>query len=486
MKTNRAPLYEALLRHRERQSVSFHVPGHKNGEVFQKEAADYFQTVLQLDVTELRGLDDLHEPESVIAEAQQLLAESYGAAHSYFLVGGSTAGNLAMILASCGHGDTILVQRNCHKSVIHGIKLAGARPVFLSPQIDRRSMIATGLTEKVVVEAIHQYPEAKALFLTNPNYYGMSVDLKMLIQTAHEHEVPVLVDEAHGAHFGMDPSFPASALAQGADVVVQSAHKTLPAMTMGSYLHVNSNRIDHDKIRNRLSMLQSSSPSYPVMASLDLARLYLDQLTKRDFNGIFSSISAIREQLGQLAQVSVLQSSTKAYDSLDPLKVTLQTRCSLTGYELQQRFEQEGIFTELADPYHVLFIMPLTEINEPTFFINKIDKAVSDVKEKPRENQKETLLMPQQKPLSTLALFYDQLENIKTKYLPVKDAAGCISVQEVTPYPPGIPLLFAGERIQSIHLDAIRAWHNSGARFQAGTDIFSEGVCVADIEYKGE
>lgn len=275
------PIIEGLERFRQQQNISFHVPGHKHGELSHLPQA--FKDVMRYDVTELSGLDDLHYPEEMILEGENLLADTYGATKSFFLVGGSTVGNLAMIYATCNKGDTIIVQRNAHKSIFHAIELVGAKPIFVSPLWDERTMSATHVTYRDLKEAVENYSEAKAVVLTYPTYYGMtSNEIQQQIAYCHERGIPVLVDEAHGAHFNACTLFQLSALTLGADVVVQSAHKTLPAMTMASFMHVKSELIEADKIHHYLRMLQSSSPSYLLLASLDDARYYVQTYMESD------------------------------------------------------------------------------------------------------------------------------------------------------------------------------------------------------------
>ena len=238
---------------------------------------------LPYDLTELAGLDDLHEPNGVIEEAQQLLTNLYGSDRSFFLVNGSTVGNLAMIYATCGVGDTVIVQRNAHKSIFNAIELTGSRPVLVSPVWDTNTMAAGTVAATQISRALELYPEARGVILTYPTYYGSTgIDLEEIIKICHSHDVPVLVDEAHGAHFVVGSPFPSSALTIGADVVVHSAHKTLPAMTMASFLHVKSSRVSAEKIAHYLQMLQSSSPSYLLMASLDDARAYAESYNEED------------------------------------------------------------------------------------------------------------------------------------------------------------------------------------------------------------
>ncbi|WP_036720636.1 aminotransferase class I/II-fold pyridoxal phosphate-dependent enzyme, partial [Paenibacillus sp. JCM 10914] len=274
----RAPIADALDRYRERKGTSFHVPGHKNGRIYEShsQVAGMLLDAMRVDVTEISEMDDLFQPEGIIQEAQELAADCFCADESFFLVGGSTAGNLALILTVCATpGDMLLVQRNVHKSILNGLKLAGARVVFLRPEFDQHSGLAIAPSLNTIRSALDAYPEAKGLMVTMPNYYGMGSDLRPIAEACHERGLPLLVDEAHGAHYGHHPELPRSALACGADGVVQSTHKMLAAMTMGAMLHVQGDRLDRGLLRQRLSMIQSSSPSYPLMASLDLARRLL-------------------------------------------------------------------------------------------------------------------------------------------------------------------------------------------------------------------
>ncbi|MED1048349.1 aminotransferase class I/II-fold pyridoxal phosphate-dependent enzyme [Bacillus mycoides] len=470
MNQNRMPLYEALMEFKERRLLSFHVPGHKNGLNFPQKASGGFKDILSIDVTELTGLDDLHSPFECIDEAQQLLAEVYGVHKSYFLINGSTVGNLAMILSCCGEHDIVLVQRNCHKSIINGLKLAGANPVFLNPWIDEVHNVPVGVHDEIIKEAITKYSNAKALILTHPNYYGMGIDLEASIAYAHSHKIPVLVDEAHGAHFCIGDPFPKSALVYGADIVVHSAHKTLPAMTMGSYLHINSRLVSEEKVSSYLSMLQSSSPSYPIMASLDIARFAIAVIKEEGHDEIVEFLRRFKEGLRSIPQIAILQ-----YPSQDELKVTVQTRCQLSGYELQSVFEKVGIYTEMADPYNVLFILPL-QVNEGYMkAIEIIRLAMQQYKVK---DKTASIRYTYKGEISPLPYTYKQLERYETKLVSIEEAVGMIAAEMVIPYPPGIPLIMYGERITQEHTKQITHLEKTGARFQGSTKYMN----VYDIE----
>ncbi|PFP16023.1 arginine decarboxylase [Bacillus sp. AFS073361] len=467
---SKTPLYDALSQHINKRPVSFHVPGHKYGEVLQPKAHRYFQNILEIDATELSGLDDLHSPEGAILEAEVLLADLYQTRRSYFLVNGSTVGNLAMIMAACEEGAKVLVQRNCHKSVLNGLSLAKANPIFLEPEYNQEWKIPSGISLGTVKESISLYPDAKALILTYPNYYGLGYALQEIIDEAHRHNILVLVDEAHGPHFILGDPFPSSALQLGADIVVQSAHKILPAMTMGSYLHINSDLVNRNKLEEYLAMFQSSSPSYPIMASLDLARNYLSAYMHEDVTFLLTEIRRFRDELMKIPAIRVLDYPN---ESGDPLKITIQSRCHLNGFELQRRLEEAAIFTELADPNNVLLILPLLKEGQRFPFeetLLKIKKALAGL---PVHTPHEIFETVRQK-ISTLAIPFKEMENLEIKELPITKALGEVCAETIIPYPPGIPLLLKGERVTKERLSQLSLLIQTGARFQ-GESSLKEG-----------
>lgn len=374
----RAPLAEALMGYRERGASSFHVPGHKNGRAYAGEgnAAEMLREALRIDVTEITGTDDLFHPEGVIQEAQELAADCFGAEESFFLVGGSTAGNLALILTVCREpGDILLVQRNVHKSVLNGLMLAGAQAVFLQPEMDKQSGLAVAPSAATLAAALEAYPEARGAIITMPNYYGMGSDLRPLAEACHERGIPLLVDEAHGAHYGQHPQLPMNALSCGADGVVQSTHKMLAAMTMGAMLHVQGGLLDRSLLRQRLAMVQSSSPSYPLMASLDLARRLLHTQGAGAFMAGLAAVEAFRSGLTKLPRFGLLQprqpedgaagTAAAAYTRQDPFKAVIYDRTgSLSGYALQRALEARGCVPEMSDELHVVLLFTLGSTRE--------------------------------------------------------------------------------------------------------------------------
>lgn len=467
MDQTKTPLFSALKGHIRKDPISFHVPGHKSGTVFPYEGLESYQSILKLDQTEISGLDDLHDPEGVIKEARELLSGLYGTKSSFFLVNGSTAGNLAMILSVCGLNDIVLVQRNSHKSIVNALELSGAVPVFLALEYDETVKVAGGVKLSTVQKALKIYPQAKAVILTSPNYYGMTGQLEEIINEVHSYDIPVLVDEAHGPHFILGRPFPASAVSLGADAVVHSAHKMLPAMTMGSFLHINGSRMDLERLKHYLQVLQSSSPSYPIMASLDLARCYLAGLLDKGINGLYKDIESFKNALSEIDAVKAVESEAEGIKT-DPLKLTLQTRSALSGFELQKKLENEGVFTELADPQNVLLVLPLSPGYDFKRAAESIQNAFAGLER--TEERKGPIIFGQEE-ISKMAVCYKDLKGYNKEVVSLSDSVGSISAQMVVPYPPGIPILMPGEIINRDHIEGIKQLQELGARFQGAPSI---------------
>lgn len=470
MTSSERPLVDALIQFKEGRPISLHVPGHKNGAI--SSLPKSLRSALAYDVTELEGLDDLHEPHGAIAEAQRKLASFYGSHRSFFLVNGSTVGNLAMIYATCRRGETVIVQRNAHKSVFHAIELAGARPVFVSPAWNGAVKTPGLLSYNQIEEALHLFPQAKAVILTYPTYYGTAgEDLENIIRLCHAHGVPVLVDEAHGAHFVLGEPFPLSALQMGADVVVHSAHKTLPAMTMASFLHIRSKLVDPERVAHALHMLQSSSPSYLLMASLDDARAYAEAFTRDDINNFLAERKSFIERLEINSQLQVIPMD-------DPLKLVLRV-AGHTGFDIQRYLEAEGVYTELADPYQVLLILPLVRRDSIYSFdaiSQKINKAVSKVRPLATDDHDTPSVVNNE--ISQLAYLPTELVGLESEWISYKKANGRIAAASIIPYPPGVPLLIGGEAIQEEHIRSIQRLMKAQAKFQGSIDIESEQILV--------
>ncbi|WP_085522398.1 aminotransferase class I/II-fold pyridoxal phosphate-dependent enzyme [Tuberibacillus sp. Marseille-P3662] len=477
-----APLFQALKRFSSQQPISFHVPGHKNGNVFPDIGRGYFKELLPIDVTELQGLDDLHQPEGIIADAMTLLKDFYNTHKSYFLVNGTTVGNLAMIMALCEHGSQVLVQRDSHKSIFQALKLANLDPVFMPPIVDKDLDLPTGVDSDQAIQWIQDYPDAQAIILTTPNYFGFSRDYTKLFTYARQAGLYILVDEAHGAHYKASSALPLSALDMGADVVVQSAHKTLPAMTMGSYLHINSTNIPVGNIETYLSMLQSSSPSYPIMASLDLARYYVANITDNEISEMLNNIELFKQRLNSIKNIQLLGVSDTVI-ATDPLKVLMSYQgCS--GTHLQKVLESYHIYTEMAGEDYVVLVFPLSPFNSDQVMAS-IQSACDDIKQNHALYQSQYQEKMDDKP-RRLALSYHSQEQTTTHLVSLDDAVGQIAAETIIPYPPGVPMVLQGERISQTTIFKINQLIQQNRYFQDNKNIAHGVINVYNMDYKGE
>lgn len=484
MGKDRAPLFETLVAHARLQAHAFHVPGHKQRVTWEEEegsATSYYGSLLDLDVTELSDTDDLHHPEGPLMEAQLLAADCFGAEETRFLIGGSTVGNLAMIMGVCSPGELVIVQRNVHKSIIHGLMLAGARAVLLPPDVDVVSGLATVPGDQLLEATLERYSDAKAVILSSPNYYGMSKDLKPLIALAHKYDIPVLVDEAHGPHFGFHPSFPQSALQLEADLVVQSTHKMLSAMTMGAMLHMQGNRVPRPLVRQALTMVQSSSPSFPIMASLDLARKQLH--TQKEW-AFYSGLEAVSHAIKDLDLTSFRALGYGEYISegisYDPFKLVLfDESAKLSGFELRDELLQRKCVAEMADAQYVVMAFGTGSTRADGECLRA---ALLDIETRLRSNYDGIDPIPQVMTSHTSSSdqsFYAisvpepvlfRREAYSSQAVPLDKSIGLKAAEWVIPYPPGIPVLYPGETITLEIVEQLQQWQHKGAQIQGAQD----------------
>jgi len=466
------PIVEALTTFIKDNPTSLHVPGHKNGLL--SHLPSVIKESLRYDLTELPGLDDFHHPEEAIKEAELLLAQTYGADTSFFLVNGSTVGNLAMVYAVCQSNDTIIVQRNAHKSIFHAIELVGAEPVYISPEWDEVTKTASHVETATLEQALRLYPHAKAVVFTTPTYYGLvNESLEEQIKLCHTLNIPVLIDEAHGAHFVASNHFPKSALQLGADIVVQSAHKTLPAMTMGSYLHVRSDLINIEKVNHYLRMLQSSSPSYLIMASLDDARQYVATYLESDYKYFLEKREHFISALNLIKGLDVVEVH-------DPLKLLLRVP-GYSGFDLKDVLKDQNIYVELADMEQVLIILPLLKqgIAYPfTVLRTHIKDAITKLLISPRQQKVPLLMQLENQKVSKPITSIRKARQSEIEWIPYTKAIGRISAELIIPYPPGIPLFVVGEKITIGKLAYLTDLLAYNAEFQGNHQLQEKRICV--------
>ena len=448
MEQSQTPIVDALTRHQRAERVSLHTPGHKAGRGLPAQVAHLAGPFAAWDATELPGLDDLYAPGGPIEQAQALAAEAFGCDATHFLVGGSTAGNLAAILAVVRPGDVVLVGRNAHHSVWSGLELARARVVVLNPPVVRSSAglpLWGALPDSHLQGALQRHPDARALVLTSPTYEGVASDVEALVRTAHAADVVVLVDEAHGVHFPFHPDLPMSAVQAGADVVVHSAHKMAAALTQTAFQHVSGPRVDPGAVRRALRTVQTSSPSYLLLASLDAVRA---QLATEGRARIDVMVRLLRDAAGRLERERPeLLVQLDGDLARDPFKWVLDARAyGCEGCVLADKLrENYGIFVELCDERSVLLLWTYGNRRRD---VERVVDALLDVCPVTAHQTGAAASFAEDswETSATDAPIDVRPFTGATAWLPVAAAVGRRAAMPVIAYPPGIPLTLCGER----------------------------------------
>ena len=442
-----APLIDALADRAARRSGRFHVPGHK-GRAIDPMLADAWGDCWAWDLTELDGLDNWAAPQGAIAAAQTLAADCFGAAATRFLVNGATGGITAAIAAVCGDGDELIVARNAHQSVLSGLILSGARPVWVWPEVDRAWQLPTGVAPAAIAQALDAHPRAKGVVIVSPTYHGWVSDVRAIAALTRSRRIPLIVDAAHGAHFGLHPALPESPLAAGADLVVASAHKTLGSLTQSALLHINYGAaIDRSRLEQALRWVTSSSPSYLLMASLDGARRRAALSGFSDWAATLDRVDRVRSALGHDASLRVL-----AGESLDRSRLTVHLP-GWNGYEVDEILDRDwGITAELSSPHHVTFIW--TPANSEA----EGDRLVVALQALARSPQDPALLPAWigLAPPSSAPLTPREASQAPTEVVAIEQAIGRIAAESVCPYPPGIPAIVPGERVDQRAIEQLQ------------------------------
>jgi len=441
------PLVTALQQLACRLDYPFYAPGHKRGQGIDPILAHHWgREVFGSDLPELPELDNLFAPTGPVAAAQSLAAQLWGADRSWFLVNGSTVGIMAAILAICGDGDELLLPRNAHQAAIAGVILAGATPVFLEPVWEPQWDLAFGFTESTLVRALQDHPQAKGVLALHPTYHGVGSDLGTLADLTHAWGLPLLVDEAHGAHFGFHPDLPPSALSLGADVVVQSTHKVLGALSQASVLHLQGERVEAQRLDQALQLLQSTSPNALLLASLDAARGQMADGGEALMTQVLNLSQQARKALAAIPDLKLLDASASGagFTYLDPTRLTVDIAAwGITGFEVDEILRHNWQVTaELPSLRQLTFIISLGNKQED------IDTLIKAFQQFQRPLDPHPLHVPVLKPPPTeLCLSPRWAVLARHQTLPAAQAPGHINTRLLCPYPPGIPVLIPGERI---------------------------------------
>ena len=482
----RAPLAAAMCAYGEAGALAFHTPGHKQGlgaHALLRELVT--EAGLREEVSLMEELDDLHEPTGCIEEAQDLAAALYGADAAFFAVNGTTGAIHAMLVAALSPGDAVLVPRNVHRSVFGGLVLSDAHPVYIEPVVDEALGIAHGLSTEAVREACRLHPEAKALLLVSPTYYGVASDVRAIAEIVHEAGMALLVDEAHGAHLAFSDDLPESAIAAGADLVAQSTHKLLGAMTQASLLLLREGRIEKERVQRAMSLLTSTSPNYLLLASLDIARLQMAEAgaahlaravglarkLRREVNAMPGLFSFGEERMGGAGAFA-----------LDPLKLTVTvTGLGLTGAEAAHILRHEHkIEAELFDAQNVLFLLTYADTEESAGRLlaalrslaqrrtaQVATAAAAAIAVPDGRKAQAAVRLPAAPPVAIppREAFYRRSVPCR-----LREAAGRIAAETIAFYPPGIPVICMGEVFTAEVCRYIEAMAAAGLKVTGAAD----------------
>ena len=483
MDQTKTPYFQALLDYVDAGVIPFHTPGHKQGIGMDRAFREFIgDNIASIDLTPMPGIDDLLQPTESLLEAQQLAAEAYGADRSYFLINGSTSGNQCMMMTAVNPGDRIAVPRNSHKSMLGGLVMSGAYPIYMQPEMDEALHMDNCVTPETVERTLAEHPEIKAVYVVSPTYYGVAADLKRIAEITHAAGKLLLVDEAWGPHFHFHPDLPLSATAAGADLCINSTHKMLSAFSQCAMLHQIGPRVRVDRLESVLKMFLSTSPNLPMVASLDVARRQMAVEGEALLSRTIALANKTRRRLNEIPNVycfgEELLGRPGVFD-LDPTKVTVTVKnLGYTGYEASEILRRRyNVQVELADLFNVvaLFTIGTTEAAAERFITGVSELAREDrpvdifspsgvLQRRVKTGSYRLPKMPPMRMLPRDAFLAD------TELVPFKDSAGRICAETISPYPPGIPVISPGEEITKEIIDYLHLEIKAGVRMQGPYD----------------
>ncbi|WP_035377267.1 aminotransferase class I/II-fold pyridoxal phosphate-dependent enzyme [Fervidicella metallireducens] len=472
------PIVEGLIDYINEDIIPFHMPGHKNNKRQFNELNVIRDNLYKMDNTEVPGLDNLHLPEEMILHSQKLAAQAYKAAKSYFLINGSTCGIYSMITGTTKPGDKIIVQRNCHRSVFMACFLGGLNCVYVNPRILDEFNIAVSVETSDLIKIMDENPDAKAIVITNPTFYGTCCNLEEIVKEAHRRKILVLVDEAHGAHFPFNDNLPKSAMECGADVSVVSMHKTTPALTQTALLNV-SKGVDTEGIEFMLKLYQSTSPSYILLASIDTARYIMQEKGRILTDELLVNINEFRDKMSSIEEYRLLGKEhigVKGVSDVDITKIVISS--NFGGKNLDNLLRQKyGIQVEMSDVNNITLICSVGD-NKESFDL--LYNALIDVI-KNKEKVNKSIHFKKSIPGYKIAINMREAYYTKKRRIRLCEASGMISGELVAPYPPGIPVLLPGEYITDEIINYIEFVKENNIPLNGINDGTAEYINVLDV-----
>lgn len=452
---NKAPLLEELLKYKSENNLILSMPGNKSGKGFLRDELGkrLKDSLGELDITEVDPLDNLHNPEGVIKEAQELLAKTYKVKKAYFLVNGSSSGNLAAIFSAFKEGEEVLVERNCHKSIYNALILRKLKVIYIDAVVDDNLGIFLPPKEEEINNALKKAKDPKGIILTNPNYFGIYYDLEKTIEKLRKEGLKVIIDSAHGAHFGFNEKLPKSMATLG-DYVVVSAHKTLPSLTQGAFLLVNS--MD-DSIEFYLKAFMTTSPSYLIMASLDYSRYYLDNYAKGDYDNLIERAEKYRKDINLLNKVYIVSNKDIEENyNIDKSRYLMIVEEGYSGHKLLEYLRSKQIQSEMSFSKGVVLILSPSNTDKD---FQKIYSAIKELNMDILKTEESIVEFSKSYPKKVLEPY--EVFNFKYKYMNLKESIDKVSKEFIVPYPPGIPVVCPGEKITSEVIDILMSYINN-------------------------
>lgn len=470
------PLFTGVVNHAKGNPIQFHIPGHKKGVGMNPEFRQFIgDNALSIDLINIGPLDDLHHPKGMIKEAQQLAADAFGADYTFFNVQGTSGAIMTMIMSVCGPGDKIIIPRNVHKSISSAIIFSGAVPIFIHPVMDPRLGISHGITTSSVRTALEQNPDAKAVLVINPTYFGVAANLKEIVQVVHSYDIPVLVDEAHGVHIHFHEDLPMSAMEAGADMAATSVHKLGGSMTQSSVLNVKGKLVSPKRVQTVVSMLTTTSTSYLLLASLDAARKQLVLHGREMMTKAIALANKARAEINQIPHLycmgeEIIDGDESTYD-FDPTKLLVHVQdLGLSGFDVENWLRKEAnIEVEMSDLYNILCLVTPGDTEEN---VAALVAALHKLATKANETREKIIPVTIELPnIPTLAMTPRDAFYSETELVPFDDSAGRIIAEFIMVYPPGIPVLLPGEIIAEENLNYIKYNKEAGLPVQGPEDF---------------
>lgn len=466
------PLLETLQSLTAESQSLFCTPGHKQGKGAADAIASFLgNSIFHADLPDLPGLN-LFDDTGVLAESQRLAAEAFGADRTWFLVNGSSCGVMAAMLATCNTGNKIVLPRTAHQSAIAGLILSGAHPIFINPEYDAALDVVGCPTPEAVAQALQAHPDTKAVLIVSPTYQGICADVAAIAAIAHAHNIPLIVDEAHGAHFCFHPVLPQSALAAGADIVIQSTHKVLSALTQASMLHLNSKYVEAEHLQKILQLLQSTSPSNLLLVSLDAAR---QQMATQGHILLDETLALAEEARSQLQIcLPVLNTShtgRPGFYNLDPTRLTVQvSSLGVDGFTADEFLQAQAVMCELPTFQSLTFILTIgTTASDVEHLIEAFQKLIQDTRNRNNAHSCpipiERSLLQHELCLTPRDAFFKASETVQ-----LEQAVGHINTEIICSYPPGIPILLPGEKVTRPAIEFLKTVLNTGGFVTGGAD----------------